>query len=48
MILKSGIINLARGWHNAFAEFFNGGGGYGFIIEYSGPGVTKTLLNTIQ
>ena len=48
MTLKTGTINLTTGWHSAFAEFYQGGGGYGFIVQYSGPGVAKTYLTTSQ
>ena len=44
MTEKSGTIGLKAGTHAITVEFYQGGGGYGLVARYSGPGIGKTVI----
>lgn len=44
MVEKSGTIALESGKHAIRSEFFERGGGAGFIVSWAGPGVAKAII----
>jgi len=44
MAEKSGRINLSAGKHAITVTYFNKTGGYGLVVSYAGPGISKTMI----
>ena len=41
---STGTVTLSAGWHAIFVEWFQGGGPYGFHVNFEGAGMSKSLL----
>ncbi len=41
---RSATVNLAVGYHPLRVEFFEGGGGAGITLQWTGPGIPKQLV----